>query len=106
MSAIIKHAVVCTNDPAVGVIWDGAVLVDGPRIVDVGKTDDLVHKHGVADRQIDGKWKLVMPGLIDTHMHLDAAYLRGLIPPKWMGWLKEYFDWYFDILDEEDFYDS
>jgi len=106
MSAIIKHAVVYTNDPAVGVIWDGAVLVDGPRIVDVGETDDLIRKYGSADRVIDGKWKLVMPGLIDTHMHLDAAYLRGLIPPKWMGWLKEYFGWYFDIIDEEDFYYS
>jgi len=106
MTTIIKHAVVYTNDPAVGVIWDGAVLIDGPRIVDVGKTDDLVHKYGSADQVIDGKWKLVMPGLIDTHMHLDAAYLRGLIPPKWMGWLKEYFGWYFDIIDEEDFYYS
>jgi len=106
MSTIIKHAVVYTNDPAVGVIWDGAVLIDGPRIVDVGKTDKLVHKYGSADQVIDGKWKLVMPGFIDTHMHLDAAYLRGLIPPKWMGWLKEYFGWYFDIIDEEDFYYS
>ena len=106
MTTIIKHAVVYTNNPAVGVIWDGAVLIDGPRIVDVGKTDDLAHKYGSADQVIDGKWKLVMPGLIDTHMHLDAAYLRGLIPPKWMGWLKEYFAWYFDIIDEEDFYYS
>jgi len=106
MSTIIKNAVVYTNDPTLGIVWDGAVLFEGPRIVDVGKTDDLVRKHGAADREIDGKWKLVMPGLIDTHMHLDAAYLRGLIPPKWMGWLKEYFGWYFDILDEEDFYYS
>jgi 5-methylthioadenosine/S-adenosylhomocysteine deaminase len=106
MTTIIKHAVVYTNDSAVGVIWDGAVLIDGPRIVDVGKTDDLVHKYGSADQVIDGKWKLLTPGLIDTHMHLDAAYLRGLIPPKWMGWLKEYFGWYFDIIDEEDFYYS
>jgi len=106
MTTIIKHAVVYTNDPALGVIWDGAVVTDGPRIVDVGKTDDLVRKYGSTDQVIDGKWKLVMPGLIDTHMHLDAAYLRGLIPPKWMGWLKEYFAWYFDLIDEQDFYYS
>ena len=106
MTIIIKHAVLYTNDPAAGVIWDGAVLIDGPRIVDIGKTDDLVHKYGSADQVIDGKWKLVTPGLIDTHMHLDAAYLRGLIPPKWMGWLRAYFGWYFDLIDEEDFYYS
>ncbi len=106
MTTIIKHAVVYTNDPAVGVIWDGAVLIDGALIVDVGKTEDLARKYGSADQVIDGKWKLVMPGLIDTHMHLDAAYLRGLIPPKWMGWLKRYFAWYFDLIDAEDFYYS
>jgi cytosine/adenosine deaminase-related metal-dependent hydrolase len=106
MTIIVKHAVVYTNNPVVGVIWDGAVVTDGPRIVDVGKTDDLLRKHDSADLVIDGKWKLVMPGLIDTHMHLDAAYLRGLIPPKWMGWLRAYFGWYFDLIDEEDFYYS
>ncbi len=106
MITLVKNAVVYTNDPSAGVIWDGCVAIDGSRIVDVGKTDDLAPEYRSADLVIDGKRRLVMPGFIDTHMHLDAAYLRGLIPPKWMGWLREYFAWYFDLIDEEDFYYS
>jgi 5-methylthioadenosine/S-adenosylhomocysteine deaminase len=106
MTTLIKNAVIYTNNPSQGVIWDGAIVIDGSKIRGVGKTDDIVHKNPGTDRVIDAKWKLVTPGLIDTHMHLDSAYLRGLIPPKWMGWLRTYFAWYFDIMTEEDFYYS
>jgi cytosine/adenosine deaminase-related metal-dependent hydrolase len=106
MTTVIKHAVIYTNNRSLGTIWDGSLAIEGSRIVDVGKSDDLLPKYASADRVIDGKWKLVTPGLIDTHMHLDAAYLRGLIPPKWMGWLRAYFGWYFDLIDEKDFYYS
>jgi len=106
MTTIIKNAVIYTNDPSVRTIWDGAVVVDGPKIVAVGKTEEILRKHPTKDNVIDAKWKLVIPGLIDAHMHLDSAYLRGLIPPKWMGWLTTYFGWYFDIMTEEDFYYS
>jgi len=103
---LIKNAVIYTNDPKIGVLWDGAIAIEGERIIDVGKADEIIGKYHEADEVINAEWKLAMPGLIDTHMHLDSAYLRGLIPPKWMGWLRAYFGWYFDLLDKEDFYYS
>lgn len=106
MSTIIKNAVIYTNSRDRDVIWDGAVAIDGSRIADVGPTSKVLARNKDADHIIEGRHRLVTPGLIDGHMHLDAAYLRGLIPPKWMGWLKTYFGWYFDMISEEDFYYS
>jgi 5-methylthioadenosine/S-adenosylhomocysteine deaminase len=106
MTIIIKHAIIYTNEQALGTIWDGGIVIEGDRIVDVGRTDEILRKYPAGDMVIDASWKLAMPGLIDTHLHLDSAYLRGLIPPKWMGWLREYFGWYFELMSEEDFYYS
>lgn len=45
------------------------VLVEGERIVQVGT--DLA---GLADRIVDATGKLVMPGAIDVHTHLDMPF--------------------------------
>ena len=106
MSTIIKNAVVYTNNQDRDIIWDGAVAIEGSEITDVGPTSKVLSRNKGPEQVIDGRHRLVTPGLIDCHTHLDAAYLRGLIPPKWMGWLKAYFGWYFDVMSEEDFYYS
>jgi len=38
-SALIEHGVAVTLDVHLGVIRDGAVMSEGTRITDVGKTD-------------------------------------------------------------------
>jgi cytosine/adenosine deaminase-related metal-dependent hydrolase len=59
-------------------IWRGAVAVDAGRIVAVGHEDDL--RVGFEPRQtIDATDQLIMPGLINTHMHLFGAFARGLV---------------------------
>ena len=50
------------------IIRDGVVIVDGNRIKRVGKGYD-----GKVDRWIDASTGLVMPGLINTHIHASTA---------------------------------
>jgi 5-methylthioadenosine/S-adenosylhomocysteine deaminase len=58
--------------------WDAAVAIDDGRIVAVGPTDELRRRY--AGRQtIDAHEQLVMPGLVNTHMHLFGAFARGLV---------------------------
>lgn len=49
------------------VIEDGAIVVDGQRIVGVGPTDSMPIPENASI--IDATGKTIMPGLIDTHYH-------------------------------------
>ena len=46
--------------------FEGDLAVDGDRIAAVGQVD------GSANREIDARDKLVTPGFVDIHTHLDA----------------------------------
>ncbi len=61
----------------VGYIADGAVAVDGSRIVAVGTTDELTARFQ-ADETIDAANHAVLPGLVDAHMHTPLAIVRGV----------------------------
>lgn len=53
-----------------GVIEDGAVLVDGGRIEAVGATDELAKRGRGSDvQEIDCRGKVVLPGFVDSHTH-------------------------------------
>lgn len=62
---------------SLGVIEDGAVLMDGGRIVAVGKTDE-VERHAVAEQVIDGRETpfIALPGFVDSHTHPIFAATR------------------------------
>ncbi|RXT08169.1 amidohydrolase [Ammoniphilus sp. CFH 90114] len=61
----------------VGVLEDGAVGVKGNRIEVVGETSEVVKQYK-AHRYVDATRKVVMPGLIDAHIHTGLGILRGL----------------------------
>src|SRR5882672_10089354 len=79
MRTLIADAVVVTNDNDGTVLLDGAVLVDGERIVEVGPAAALRARHENTDRLIDGRGKLVMPGFVCTHTHVGYALFRGRV---------------------------
>ncbi len=58
------------------VLRDGAVAVEGNRIVEVGSTSTLKSKYPRHER-IDASSHLVIPGLINTHTHAAMTLMRG-----------------------------
>ena len=73
---MLTHGTVVTMNGQREIIRDGAVVIDGNRISAVGKTPEVKAGHR-ADVEIDCSGKLVLPGLIDCHVHLAQALIRG-----------------------------
>ncbi|RFU64534.1 amidohydrolase [Peribacillus saganii] len=85
---IISHAFVLSMEgPGVGMIEDGAVAIKGNKIAAVGTTREVMAKFS-ADECINAKNKLVMPGLIDAHIHTGLAIVRG-VAQDMMNWMQE-----------------
>ena len=72
------HGIVITmQGKGVGIVEDGAVAVTGSRISAVGTTEQVLSEWS-AHRVINASGKVVMPGLIDAHIHTGDALVRGV----------------------------
>ncbi len=69
-------------------IEDGFVMIQGSRILQVGKRKDLYLLPSV--RILDLGETILLPGLINAHCHLDFTALRGKVPYRgtFIDWLK------------------
>ncbi len=75
---LVAHADwLVTMDGERRIISDGAVAIEGDRIIEVGKTADIASRFR-PEKTIDARGKLVRPGLIDTHVHNSQQLGRGL----------------------------
>lgn len=76
MNTLIRGATVLTMDESRGARpFVGDVVVEGDRIRDVGERVDLGGFR--VDREINGTDRLVMPGLVNAHVHSWEALLKG-----------------------------
>jgi cytosine/adenosine deaminase-related metal-dependent hydrolase len=68
---------------------DGAVLVHGGRIMEVGRWRDL-RKYSQT-LHLDLGDSLLLPGLVNAHCHLDYTSMAGQFPPprSFTDWLKQ-----------------
>lgn len=75
-------AFVLTVDAHDAVLRGASVLVGDGRILDVGTDDDVRRRLGDrrVDRVVDGRMLGMIPGLIDTHVHLSETLSRGVFP--------------------------
>ena len=85
---LIKNAGIITLDgEAEREIKAGHIAVKGGKILAVGSGPWA----GDATRVIDGRGKIVMPGLINAHMHVPMSLLRGYADDyDLQTWLNEY----------------
>ena len=110
---LIKNALVLSFDKDAlsgTIIPDGAVALEGNRILELGPNRDLEARHGQSDRVIDASGKIVMPGFIVTHTHMP--YVLGHNMPVDFSQLNSFWDmlqkmgweWLEDITTREGIY--
>ncbi|KAF7176323.1 hypothetical protein CNMCM7691_002248 [Aspergillus felis] len=86
---LYTHATIITVDPSRRIIEDGAIHVVDEVIADLGKTDMLRAKYPT-EEEYDLSGRIVIPGLISTHMHTAQTLLRGTADDlELVSWLCE-----------------
>lgn len=73
MSVLFANVTAVTMDPAQPVLENAFVAVEGTKIVSVG----TVRPEGTFDRVVEGKGKVLMPGLVNCHTHVPMTLMRG-----------------------------
>lgn len=82
---IIRNGTVVSLDPDVGELEGADILIDDGEIVEIG--------HGLSAsnaEEIDASEHIVLPGFVDSHIHLAQTQVRG-IAGDW-SLMGEYFD--------------
>ena len=75
MRTLLKHAMIVTMNGAGQVYTDGNLLFEDDQIVKVGtETVD----EDTCEEVLDLSGKIVMPGLVNTHVHTSQQLARGL----------------------------
>lgn len=77
VSQILKNAIVLTMDEDFHIHEPGAVAIDGEQIVAVGPEEQILEAY-TSSETLDCEGKVLMPGLIDGHIHIPMTLLRGL----------------------------
>jgi len=83
---LLTGGTVVTMDAERRILSDGAVAIDGSRIVAVGDSE-VIGRHYEATRTIRCRGKVIVPGLIDAHGHGGHSLLKTLgadTPTFWM----------------------
>jgi cytosine/adenosine deaminase-related metal-dependent hydrolase len=73
---LFENATIITMDPLRRIITDGAIAVSDSTILAVGKTNEVRKIIGSDVQQIDLEGMIVIPGLINTHIHQAQSLLR------------------------------
>jgi 5-methylthioadenosine/S-adenosylhomocysteine deaminase len=87
---IVSGGTVVTMDARRRVIEDGAVAVEGGRIVAVGTRAEVAGRYA-ARATIDARGGAVIPGLVNGHTHVPMSLFRGIADDLDLNeWLTKY----------------
>ena len=90
-STLIEHLeFALTVDAGDSVIRDAAILVEDGRIAAIGPTEE-VSREGV-DTLVDGRRRGIVPGFVDSHVHLSETLSRAVFPDN-LGTRAWVFNW-------------
>jgi len=72
-------------------IEDGAVVVEGSRVVGVGRRSEVSPQHAEAEVRDFGE-AVILPGFVNTHSHLELTAMRGYLEREevdFFSWLRK-----------------
>jgi putative selenium metabolism protein SsnA len=74
---LVGNGTLITQDDRLPLIENGCVAIQDGLIAEVGATADLQRRHPAA-QFVNARGRIIMPGLINTHMHLYSTFARGM----------------------------
>jgi 5-methylthioadenosine/S-adenosylhomocysteine deaminase len=90
-SLLIKAGQILTMDPHRRVLDQGGILISGSTIARVLDRDELVRLEPGDAETLDATSMTVIPGFVQTHVHLCQSLFRGLAEDlDLLDWLREY----------------
>lgn len=102
---IIDGGLIITMDPQRKMIQNGFILIEGDSIKEIGKSDQLKEKFR-GTRVLDAYNKVILPGFINTHIHISEHIVRSLIPDNTKDWMSNWLIPIYSSLTPEDEYYS
>ncbi|MEL7565411.1 MAG: putative aminohydrolase SsnA [Dehalobacterium sp.] len=107
---LVGNGKVITRNSQQPYLTDGCVAIEDNLILSVGSTKAL-RKQYSDGKFLDAKERIIMPGLINTHMHLYSTFARGMAskeaPPQNFSQILQRLWWKLDkVLTLEDIYYS
>ena len=105
-SLIVEHGHVVTGDAGDRRFERADIVIGGDRILAIGPDAAAPYKTAPDIERIDAGNAVVMPGLINAHLHSNEGFEQGaydnLPLEPWL--LQSYPPFGFPILDERDYY--
>jgi 5-methylthioadenosine/S-adenosylhomocysteine deaminase len=77
MTTVIHHTTIVTGARHPSVHFDAAIAIENDLIAAMGRTDEIMARFPNAEG-VDGRGKLVMPGLANCHTHFVRTLARGI----------------------------
>ncbi|XP_050276149.1 uncharacterized protein LOC126718116 [Quercus robur] len=105
---ILHNAVIVTMDPQSRVFRNGGIVIDHDSIKAIGQSSDILRDFSALAHQIiDLNSQILLPGLINTHVHTSQQLGRGIADDvDLMTWLHGRIWPYESNMTEEDSYIS
>ena len=103
---LIKDAkFMLTMDDQRRLLESQSLAITGDRISAIGETAELEKLAGPETRVIDGDEFFVTPGLVNSHIHLESCYDKGLLDDvPVVPWCERYFSYTYGTLTDESYY--
>ncbi|MGB5630365.1 MAG: amidohydrolase [Woeseiaceae bacterium] len=87
---IVRGDHIVSMDPAGTIIENGAIAVDEGLIIAIGDAATIEAEYSAIET-LDGRNRVVMPGLVNGHSHAAMTLLRGVADDlSLMDWLQNY----------------
>ncbi|MBA0811453.1 hypothetical protein Gohar_003350, partial [Gossypium harknessii] len=80
---IVKNGVIFTSDPSFP--FANSMAIRDGRILRIGNYSSLQDLSGYGTKELNLEGKVVVPGFIDSHVHLISAGLQDAIEALWLG---------------------
>ncbi len=88
---IVRDTTVLTMDTDFDVLSHHDVIVNGQFIAAVTPTDERAPR---AEKELDGRGLILMPGLVNAHTHLGMSFFKGTAAAaelfEWLDWTGRY----------------